>query len=510
MIRGLILGVAFAITALSAYPLEREVTEIGGTELVVYRHTLDNGLTVLLMENHTAPTVGLCTTFRVGSVDEWDGVSGATHILEHMLFKGSKNIGTSDWFSEEPLLEQIEEIRTRIRERERGGTEGDDGELARLREEWKSVREKASALAQSEEIGRIYTENGARGLNAMTSYDFTSYIVSLPVNRLELWMLIESERLRGPVLREFYTEIENIREERRMGVEDQAEGKLWEIAAATAFQAHRYGVEIIGWDSDLQSINRTEVENYFKLHYAPNRMIISVVGDIDPGRTVEMIEAYFGDFKRMADPHPVETVEPEQKGERRVEVEFDSEPLLFIGYHKPTAGHPDDPPLLLTNVILNRGRSSRLNRNVIEKKIASSIRSGTEDPGERYPNLFYFGLEVQAPNSVKDAEEAIYTELDRLKEEPVSDAELARAQSYIETNYVREFTRNLDAAIKLGIDEAMLGNWMERTAGIAACRDVTADDIQRVAESTFRKGNRTVAYLVRPEKADGEEIMEEQ
>jgi len=502
--RILIVVTGAAIFALSAYGLEREVTEVGGTELAVHRHTLDNGLTILLMENHTAPTVGLCTTFRVGSVDEWDGVSGATHILEHMLFKGSKKIGTVDWEEEEPLLEDIEELRTKIRDLERDGEENHKGELARLREEWKSVRERASELARSEEVGRIYTENGARGLNAMTSYDFTSYIVSLPVNRLELWMLIESERLRQPVLREFYTEVENIREERRMGVDDDPQGTLWETAVGAAYQAHRYGVEIIGWDSDLQTINRSEVEAYFRLHYAPNRMIISIVGDIDPGKTVEMIEAYFGDFERMPPPHPVETIEPEQKGERRVAAEFDSEPLLFVAYHKPTVGHPDNAPLLMANVILNRGQSSRLNRNVVEKKIAKSIQSGMEDPGERYPNLFYFGIEVQAPSTVADAEAALYRELDRLKNEPVSESELARAGNYIETGYVRAFTRNLRGAIKLGIDEAVLGNWMARPAQIAACRDVTAEDIQRAAGRVFRQQNRTVAWLVRPEKDDDE------
>lgn len=504
MIRGSLVAAALAVTAAPAFPLEREVTEIGGTELSVYRHTLDNGLTVLMMENHTAPTVGLCTTFRVGSVDEWDGISGATHILEHMLFKGSKKIGTVDWYTEEGLLDDIEETRMKIRDLERRGTPADDAELARLRKEWDELREKASRLARPEEIGRIYTENGARGLNAMTSYDFTSYIVSLPVNRLELWMYLESERLRRPVLREFYTEIENIREERRMSVEDNPRGKLWEEAAAAAFQAHRYGVEIIGWDSDIRTINRTEVEEYFRRHYAPNRMIISIVGDIDPKETVEMVEAYFGDFERRPDPPPVETVEPEQEGERRVEVEFDAEPMLFVGYHKPTVGDSDNAPLLLAEAILNRGRSSRLNRNVVEKKIARDIRSSVDEPGERYPNLIYFTMQVQAPHDAAEAEGALYAELDRLERDGVTDAELDRARTCVETNYVREFAGNLGAAVKLGVDEAVLGRWMERTAEIARCREVTSDDVRRAAAATFRKSNRTVACLVRPEEGGGE------
>ncbi len=494
---------SLAIAAASS-ALEKEVTSIGGADLVVYRHTFDNGLTLLMMENHVAPTVGLATTFRVGSVDEHDGISGATHILEHMLFKGSDRIGTTDWELEEPLLEKVEELRLRIRKEERKGDRADDGVLASLRKEWKSVREKADKLGRPEEIGKIYTENGGRRFNAGTNYDYTVYMISLPVNRLELWMYIESERLRAPVLRGFYTEIENIREERLMSVEDDPQGKLWETALAAAYRAHRYGVEIIGWDSDLRTINRSEVEDYFKTYYAPNRMIISIVGDIDPEKTVEMVQAYFGDFERMPDPEPVETVEPEQIGEHRLEVEFDAEPSLFIGYHKPATGDPLSPPLRMANVILNRGRSSRMTRNVVQKGIARRIMSDVDSPGERFPNLFFFGVEPQSPHTVADAENAIYAELDTMKERLVSEAELDRARTYIETNYVREFADNLNAAIKLGTDEAVLGSWMARTAEITACRDVTPEEIRAAARKVFRRKNRTVAWIVRPEKTVAE------
>ncbi len=499
MTRSLPLLFLLCCGAMPICALEKETTEVGGATITVWRHTLENGLTILMQENHRAPTLGLCAAFRVGSVDEWDGMSGATHILEHMLFKGSETIGSTDFEKERVLLRKIESVRVAMQIEKRKGVETDSTLIVNLQKKWNDLRERARLISDPEEFGRIFTANGARGLNAFTSCDVTAYMVGLPSNRLELWLYLESERLQKPVLREFYTEIENIREERRMAVEDNARAKLLEECQAAAFQAHRYGVEIIGWDSDLQTINRSEIEDYFQSHYAPNRLILSLVGDLDPARTVVLIEAYFGDAEKMPDPDPVDTVEPPQKGERRIEVEFDAEPLVWIGFHKPTVGHPDNPALLLTHVILNRGRSSRLQENVVDRNIAKSISSSVDSPGERFPNLIYFGAEIQAPHTSADVEQAIAAELERLGREPVDPEELSRAKTYVETNYVRTFTDNLDCAVNLAYDEAALGNWMTRTAEILECREVTASDIRRVASTYFRKSNRTVGRLIKPE-----------
>ncbi|NNE07309.1 MAG: insulinase family protein, partial [Gemmatimonadetes bacterium] len=344
-------------------------------------------------------------------------------------------------------------------------------------------------------------------LNAFTSYDATAYIVSLPANRLELWTILESDRFKKPVLREFYTEVENVREERRLSVEDNPGALLYERLTATAYDAHRYGVEIIGWDSEIRTINRSEVEDYYRRYYAPNQMIIAVSGDVDPAETVAMIDAYFGDYDRQPPPHPVQTEEPEQLGEKRLEVEYDAEPRILMAWHKPTVGHPDNAALTVARHILDNGLSSRFERNIVNKGIAASISAGVDNPGERYPNLFTVSATVQSPHTVADVERAILFEMDRLKTEPVTAAELEKAKTQIETAYVRSFGSNMRSAINIAYEEAVLGNWMRRPESILACREVTAEDVQRVANTYFKKQTRTVGYTVKPEEEELESAM---
>ncbi len=491
----------------SAEALQKEVVAIGGAEITVSREVLKNGLTVLIMENHTAPTIGFCTAFKVGSVDEWDGVSGVSHILEHMLFKGTESIGTIDWEEERFLQARIEEVRLQIQAEQSVRFHRDEEKIAKLTEEWMQLREAAKELANGREFGTILTENGARGLNAFTSYDATAYIVSLPANRLELWTILESDRYTKPVLREFYTEVENVREERRRSVEDSPGALLYERLTAAAFDAHRYGVEIIGWDSEIRTINRSEVEDYYRRYYAPNQMIIAISGDVDPEKTVAMIDAYFGDYKRQPPPHPVQTEEPEQLGEKRLEVEYDAEPRILMAWHKPTVGHPDNAALTVARNILDNGLSSRFERNIVNKGIAASISASVDNPGERYPNLFTVSAAVQSPHTVADVERAILFEMDRLKTEPVTAAELEKAKTQIETAYVRSFGSNMRSAINIAYEEAVLGNWKRRPEEILACREVTAEDVQRVAKTYFTKKTRTVGYTVKPEKEELESAM---
>lgn len=483
-------------------PAAAEAIDMAGVRLNVVERRLDNGLTLVMVENHESPTVGLNIQFAVGSVDEYDGISGSAHILEHLLFKGTDELGTTDWVKEKVLLDQIEVAAQDLR-RERGReSRADAGRLKALEARVDSLQELARGYVQPNPYDRVYTEEGGQGFNAGTSWDATGYQVALPSNRLELWMKIERDRLKAPVLREFYTELDNIMEEMRLRIEDEPTGPLGKLSVAlyaTAFMAHRYGVPIGGWPSDIQRVTRTEVEAFFKKYYAPNRMTVAIVGDIDPQKTFEMAQAYFGDIPRQVDPFPPRTVEPPQKGERRVTVEYEAEPRVMAAWHVMSGHDPDYAAYLVMDEILAGGRSSRLHREVVEKqKLAASIGSYTGIPGERYPSLWILEAAPLAPHTTAEVEAAAYAVIDGLKKEPPTDDELAGARLRMRKTFVEGLVDNLGLAEVLGFNSAALGDWRAGFQRAAAIQKVTAADVQRVASTYLTGANRSVATLVKP------------
>ncbi|HEX7878192.1 MAG TPA: pitrilysin family protein, partial [Candidatus Eisenbacteria bacterium] len=461
-----------------------------------------NGMTILMVENHQSPTIGLIVQFAVGSVDEWDGISGSAHILEHLLFKGTADMGSTDWKKEKLLLDRIETTAQDLRLERGKESRADNGRLLMLQTELDSLQKAARGYVEPNPYDRVYTENGSQGFNAGTSWDGTNYEIALPSNRLELWMKIESDRLKAPVLREFYTELGNIMEERRLRTDDQPAGplgKVGEAIYATAYTAHRYGVPVIGWPSDIQQVTRTEVEAFFKKYYAPNRVTLGIVGDIDPDKVTEMAKAYFGSIPRQPDPIPPRTVEPMQKGERRFLVEYDAETRVLAAWHITDGHHPDYPALLMMEDILTGGRSSRMINNVVEKqKIASSIASYTGIPGERYPGLFILEATPLPPHTTQEVEAAMYAEITRLKKEPPTEAELAAAKLRYRKQFVNGLEDNLGLATALAYNNATLGDWRDSFRRAEAVANVTPADIQRVASTYFNASNRTVGTLVKP------------
>jgi predicted Zn-dependent peptidase len=496
-------GAMLAVLGLAlASPLRAETLDMAGVKVEVIERKLDNGLTILMVENHQSPTIGLIIQFAVGSVDEWDGISGSAHILEHLLFKGTAEMGSTDWKKEKAILDQIEMKAQELRLERGKESRADNGRLLLLKTELDSLQEAARGFVEPNPYDRIYTENGGQGFNAGTSWDGTNYQVALPSNRLELWMKIESDRLKAPILREFYTELGNIMEERRLRTDDQPAGplgKVGEMIYATAYTAHRYGVPVIGWPSDIQEVTRTEVETFFRKYYAPNRVTLGIVGDIDPDKVTEMAKAYFGSIPRQPDPVPPRTVEPAQKGERRFEVEYDAETRVLAAWHITDGHHPDYPALLMLENVLTGGRSSRLIANVIEKqKVASAISSYTGIPGERYPGLFILEMTPLPPHTTLELENAVYAEIDKLKAEPPTQAELDAAKLRYRKQFVNGLEDNLGLATALAYNNATLGDWRDSFRRAEAVAAVTPADVQRVAATYFTKANRTVGTLVKP------------
>lgn len=463
----------------------------------VVEQQLDNGIRVIVIERHTIPTVALNILIKAGGIDEDDESRGVAHMLEHMLFKGTKTIGTSDYEREKPLLERIERVTEKL-DAERLKNEGQDEELiGRLEASLTSLQEEHRGLIVPGQYESLYTRHGARGLNASTSRDYTLYTVSLPANKVELWALLESDRLKNNVLREFYTERNAVFEERRMRVDNNPHGLLSERFLQTAFADHPYGYPLIGSERDILGLNVKKARRFFEDHYVTENIVIIMVGDITPRDGMAIVERYFGSIEKRA----ARTIEAppvsEQTAERRVEVAFDAEPSVLIGYHKPASGHEDDYIFDMISGLLSAGRTSRFHKNIVQSGIALYAYGTGGYPGSRGENLFLIAAAPRHPARVEDVEEAVYRELERLKNEPVSEKELARIHKLIETQFIRALESNEGMARHIAEYEGTAGSWRYILQWKDRMKKISPEDIQRVARTYFMEENRTVAVLVR-------------
>lgn len=468
----------------------------------VQEFDLKNGMKVLILERHVAPVVSFYLRFKVGAVDEPRGETGTAHLLEHMMFKGTTTLGTRNYAREKKLLEAIDAVAERIDREMMKGEKADQTAISAWKDELQRLQEEHRRLIVKDEISSLYEENGAEGLNASTGYDLTTYQVSLPANRMELWARIESDRMVNPVFREFYAERDVVREERRQREESQPEGILMENFFAAAYMAHAYGRPIIGWDSDVRYLSRRRVERFFKQHYAPNNAVVAVVGAVDTVSALKIIENYFGNIPPQKLPEVSGEEEPEQAGERRVQVEFDANPQVVIGYHKPTMPHFDDYVFDVIDMILTDGRTSRLYKSLVEeKKLAVSVSSANGMPGSRYPNLFTIAAVPRSPHTCAEVETEIYRQLQLLRERPVTPRELAKVKNTLEAGFIRSLSSNAGLASQLSYYQCITGDWRYLENHLAIIGKITPEDVSRVAGTYLVERNRTVATLVKKEAA---------
>jgi predicted Zn-dependent peptidase len=472
-------------TTLHAASLEEKVVE----------HTMKNGMKLLMVERHTSPTVSAWIRFRVGSVDERSDERGIAHLLEHMLFKGTTTLGTKDYAAEKPILDKIEETAQALMAEKSRREKADRSKLDELSRQLTTLEAAASKYVIKDEFFELYSKNGGVGYNAFTSRDGTTYLISLPSNKLELWAAIESDRLLNAVLREFYTERSVVMEERRRSYDADPDSKLWETFVASSFLTHPYGQPTIGWMSDIENLTRSKAEQFFHNYYAPNNAIVAIVGDIDTKTTIDMVERYFGAIKPGKGVPPVTAEEPKQAGERRIELVAESEPTLIVGYHKPAIMAADDYVFDVITMILGSGRTSRFYKKlVVEKQLATEI-GAFDAPGSRFPNLFVISANPRAPHSIREVEDAIQAELDLLKYEPVAERDLQRIQNKIEYEEARRMGTNGGLARNLTEYEATTGSWRYMTEYREKVKKVTPADIQRVASQYFTSENRTVGFI---------------
>jgi len=480
-----------------------------GEGLPVIEKELPNGLRLLVLRRSGAPTVAFVTQYRVGSVHEEPGRSGIAHLLEHMLFKGTKTIGTIDHSAELELFPRIDAVNDSIRALRSLRTQlasldaptevaEIDARVSDLAEYLKALEDSARAFIVPNDFDRILSRHGARGLNATTTYESTTYFVELPSNRAELWFILESDRLQNPVFREFYAERDVVAEERRMRIESDPGGRLWEELMATAFRVHPYGRPVIGTMEEIQGLSRRDAEEYFQRYYGPNNAVVAIVGDIDPDEIIALAERYLGPIPPGEEPPPVLEREPRQWEERRVEVEYDAEPQLLIGWHVPPREDEDYPALSILAHLLSGGNTSRIYRRlVLEERLAHSVSTSIQ-PGELYPQLFTIGVAPRAPHTTEELEAVIYEEIERLKRDPPEYHELERIRNQLEAGEVRRLRSNLGLAFQLAGSTAYYDDWRATFRFTRRLQEVEPGDIQRVARRYLRPTNRTVARLVRP------------
>jgi len=470
-----------------------------GLEEMVREHTLKNGMKLLLVERHTSPTVSAWIRFKVGSVNERSDERGIAHLLEHMLFKGTKTLGTKDFAREKPLLDAIEKTAQHLMAEKVKRGDADPKKIEQLSRKLAGLEAEAAKYLVKNEVSGIYDKNGGYNYNAFTGKDSTAYMISLPANKLELWAVIESDRLRNAVLREFYTERNVVMEERRRSYDADPQGKLWESFLAAAYQAHPYRQPIIGWMSDIENLSRTKAESFLHRYYAPANAVVAIVGDIDPVKTIALVEKYFGALPPGVPVPPVATVEPRQLGERRIEILDDSEPQFMIGYHKPTIPDPDDYTFDVITMLLAEGKNSRLYKKlVVEKQLASEV-SAFYGPASRYPNLFIISAVPRSPHSMQEVEAAIYEELELLKHEPVSPRELQQVLNKLEADEVRALSTNNGLAYRLTEYESVAGTWRYLTEHRAKVAKVTPAEVLAAARKYLVSDNRTVASIKKRE-----------
>jgi len=485
--------VAAAIMALTALLVACAGWSAEALKLDVQEFTLDNGLTILVVERHQVPTVAVCLTYRVGSADESSGITGIAHFVEHLYDKGTPMLGTTDPALDRKLIAEKDKVMTTLRA-ERTKTTPDAEKIKALEARYAQLKAEHEKITVSGEIDKILTEAGAEDKNATTSFDRTNYFMSLPANRLELWCAIFSQIMRGPVFREFYEEQQVILEERRMRVDNSPTGALWETLLSAAYVGHPYHHPVLGWADDMASYTRPAVTAFYTRYYAPNRAVLSIVGDVEATAAVALVEKYFGDIPRQPPPETRRTAEPAPRGEKIVTVEFDAQPWVYSAWLTVPLDDPDHAALNVLGEIMSGGRTTRLYKRLIEEEqIAVGIWSGILDL--RDTNLFMYGATPQAPHTVEEVDAVVLDEFDTLKTELTSARELQRAKNQLAAGFVRAMESNLDFAKILGEYEVMVG-WEFLRDYVARTEAVTAKDIQRVARAYLNRANRTLASIV--------------
>jgi predicted Zn-dependent peptidase len=505
LLRPLALGALALLLGLTGPAVQAKVE----ARVRVETFRLDNGMRLLLVQRPELTTVSAGWVAHVGSANERPGLTGLSHLFEHMLFKGSHVIGTRNIQRDLEIIEEQERIQERIRdiyseqrERWRRGEIDDPfdpdhrtAEQIELERRFQELVEEQRRIMVKDEFDKVYTAAGGSGMNAGTTEDLTVYFVTVPANKLELWFWMESDRLLNPVFREFYAERDVVHEERRLRIESTPTGKFDEQFQALFWQSHPYAWPVVGWPSDLRVISRKQADEYYATYYAPNNLTAALVGRFDPAAVKALAARYFGRLPRgTTSPPDVVTLEAEQLAEIRMAPECDCPPQAEVRYHTVPFLHADGYALDVLAGLMN-GRTGRLYKSlVLEKELATSASASQNS--NRYAGYFSFVAETKGAARPEQLEAAWYEELGRIVAEPIPAEELQKVKNQIAADAYRRLDSPFFLLLQLlwydGLgDWSYLNTWAEKTLA------VTADDVKRVARNYFGKPNRAVALYHR-------------
>jgi predicted Zn-dependent peptidase len=480
-----------------------------GPNVPVEEHVLSNGMKLLLIPQHISPVVSGCWVAHVGSVNERPGITGISHLFEHMMFKGSHVIGTRDYAKDVELLDAQERVQdemrvelSKMREAQRRGEIEDMTKPEARTPRYVQLEAKFDSLVAAQRANMIKNEfdqllqaNGATFVNAFTAEDMTAYFETVPANKLELWFWMESDRLKSRVFREFYSERDVVYEERRRSVESTATGPFEVAFEAMFWEASPYNWPVLGWPSDIANVSKAQADEYYSLYYAPQNLTAILVGDFDPRQALVMAEKYLGSIPRGARPAPeMITTESRSLAEKRMNAEAETNPGVEARWHTVAYVHRDVPALSVLEGILN-GPTGRLQKNLVLGAGIASSASASSDP-RKYEGLFSLQAECKEGHSPDELENALYAEIEKLQKEPVDADELQKVRNrYLASSY-RQLSSNQQLLFRYVRAEGA-GTWRDADRLDQAVQSVTAEDVQRVARTYFRKENRAVITWTR-------------
>ena len=457
---------------------------------------LPNGLTLIICERPEAPVFSFYTLLDAGSADDPQGASGLAHMFEHMAFKGTDQIGTKNYPAEKLALAEVEKTYAAYDVENRKLYGQDAAKLAKLQAAFEAAVEKAQSYVIPNQFSQIAEEAGAVDLNANTGEDSTQYFWSMPSNRLELWAYLESSRLGHPVEREFYKERNVVQEERRMRIDSSPIGRMVEQFLAAAYVAHPYGRSGVGWESEISQVTATEADAFHKKYYVPSNIVIAVVGDVKAS-DMAMLEKYFGRIPNGGPkPEPMTTIEPVQHAERSIIIREATQPFYLEGYHRPNYRDPDDAVYDAISDVFSTGRTARLYRSLVrDQKISAQAQGFSGFPGQKFPGLFAVYAVPLPGHTPQQMREAIHKELDRLKNEDISDAELTMFKTRARANILHGLAENEGLAHQLAENQTRFGDWRQLFRDLDKIDHVSKADIRRVANKLFTDENRTRASI---------------
>jgi predicted Zn-dependent peptidase len=481
---------------LLALTLPMVAQDLASFEKRVTVKTLPNGMTVLILRRTEAPVFSFFTMVDTGSSQDPLSKTGLAHMMEHMAFKGTPDIGTTNYAEEKLALAKVEQAYAAYDAERIQRVGRDPKKLEQLQKQWQDAIAAADKFVINNQFGEIVESHGGVGMNAFTTYDETGYLYSMPSNMIELWAAIESDRFANPVMRDFYKERNVVMEERRMRTDSNPTGRLLEQFLGTAFAANPYHRPTVGYASDLQSFSATDAVEFFHQFYQPSNMTIALVGDLDPAQVMPIVERYFGQLPAKPKPTELITVEPPQNSVREVKLRDMAQPIYLEGYHRPSYLDPDDAVYDAITDILSNGRTSRMYRSLVrDQKIAAAAAGFSGLPGTKYAHLFaFYGVPVPGHTN-QEIQKAIQAEIAKLKTQDVTDDELQMFKTRTKADLIRGLASNSGLAQQLAIYQTRYGDWRELFKYLDKVDKVSKADIRRVANKVFQDNNRTIGTI---------------